>query len=273
MPGAVAQPAAAHSNVFTGFFLRGHERGRLGGCRARLFTRRLADHRRCPIAVPHRMHGSCSRRIACRVPPALDPLFRSLRSIKGVGPQLGALLTRFFGTPRAGRDRARPADAHARRASSTAGAWRASPAPSSATSRRCGSTSTATSRRRAASRTMPHRVFAHDETGEIQLVYLPRAGRLGRKAAAGRRGALRLRHHRLLQRRKADHPSRLRRRRRQVRRPCRWSSRSIRSPTASATKALTKLVRADARHACPSCPSGSSPSAWRSSAGRPSATP
>ena len=30
-------------------------------------------------------------------PPALDPLFRSLRSIKGVGPQLGALLNRFFG--------------------------------------------------------------------------------------------------------------------------------------------------------------------------------
>src|SRR5688572_19668563 len=30
-------------------------------------------------------------------PPILDPLFRSLRSIKGIGPQLGALLTRFFG--------------------------------------------------------------------------------------------------------------------------------------------------------------------------------
>jgi ATP-dependent DNA helicase RecG len=30
-------------------------------------------------------------------PPALDPLFRSLGSIKGVGPQLGALLKRFFG--------------------------------------------------------------------------------------------------------------------------------------------------------------------------------
>ncbi|MEO7224167.1 MAG: ATP-dependent DNA helicase RecG [Devosia sp.] len=31
-------------------------------------------------------------------PPALDPLFRSLRSIKGVGPQLGTLLNRFFGS-------------------------------------------------------------------------------------------------------------------------------------------------------------------------------
>ena len=30
-------------------------------------------------------------------PAALDPLFRSLHSIKGVGPQLSALLTRFFG--------------------------------------------------------------------------------------------------------------------------------------------------------------------------------
>jgi ATP-dependent DNA helicase RecG len=32
-------------------------------------------------------------------PPVLDPLFRSLRSIKGVGPQLGALLNRFFEAP------------------------------------------------------------------------------------------------------------------------------------------------------------------------------
>ena len=30
-------------------------------------------------------------------PSSLDPLFRSLRSIKGVGPQLSALLNRFFG--------------------------------------------------------------------------------------------------------------------------------------------------------------------------------
>jgi ATP-dependent DNA helicase RecG len=30
-------------------------------------------------------------------PSILDPLFRSLRSIKGVGPQLGALLNRYFG--------------------------------------------------------------------------------------------------------------------------------------------------------------------------------
>ena len=36
-------------------------------------------------------------------PPALDPLFRSLRSIKGVGPQLGALLNRFF-APGEGQD-------------------------------------------------------------------------------------------------------------------------------------------------------------------------
>src|ERR1700712_2782903 len=36
-------------------------------------------------------------------PPALDPLFGSLRSFKGVGPQLGALLNRFFG-PGEGQD-------------------------------------------------------------------------------------------------------------------------------------------------------------------------
>ena len=32
-------------------------------------------------------------------PSSLDPLFRSLHAIKGVGPQLSALLTRFFGAP------------------------------------------------------------------------------------------------------------------------------------------------------------------------------
>ena len=32
-------------------------------------------------------------------PQTLDPLFRSLHSIKGVGDKLSALLTRFFGAP------------------------------------------------------------------------------------------------------------------------------------------------------------------------------
>ena len=36
-------------------------------------------------------------------PPILDPLFRSLRSLKGIGPQLGALMTRFF-APGEGQD-------------------------------------------------------------------------------------------------------------------------------------------------------------------------
>jgi ATP-dependent DNA helicase RecG len=108
-------------------------------------------------------------------PPALDPLFRSLRSFKGVGPQLGALLNRFFGgegqdaialdllmhMPVGTIDR-RKMDGVARtfvghQATLRLHVDRHEPAPRNMPTR-------------------PHRVFAHDESGEIQLVYFRATG-------------------------------------------------------------------------------------------------
>ena len=109
-------------------------------------------------------------------PTALDPLFRSLHSIKGVGPQLGALLKRFFGGPD-GRDAIAldllmhmPSGiVDRRRMEGVAGTYvghvatlklhidRHLPPPR-------------------AKPHLPHRVFAHDETGEIQLVFFRSKG-------------------------------------------------------------------------------------------------
>jgi ATP-dependent DNA helicase RecG len=108
-------------------------------------------------------------------PTALDPLFRSLRSFKGVGPQLGALLNRFFGGE--GQDAIAldllmhmPSGLIDRRLmQGVAGTFvghqatlklhidKHQPAPRNMPTR-------------------PHRVFAHDETGEIQLVYFRAVG-------------------------------------------------------------------------------------------------
>jgi ATP-dependent DNA helicase RecG len=108
-------------------------------------------------------------------PTSLDPLFRSLRSIKGVGPLLGALLNRFFGGE--GQDAiALDLLMHMpvgvidrRRMEGIAGTFvgheatlklhidRHEPAPRNMPTR-------------------PHRVFAHDETGDIQLVYFRAQG-------------------------------------------------------------------------------------------------
>ncbi|MBI4920130.1 MAG: ATP-dependent DNA helicase RecG [Devosia nanyangense] len=109
-------------------------------------------------------------------PSTLDPLFRSLRSIKGVGPQLGALLNRFF-SPGEGQDAIAldllmhmPAGViDRRRMDGVAGTF-------------VGHTATLKlhiDRHEAPPRNMPtrpHRVFAHDETGEIQLVYFRAQG-------------------------------------------------------------------------------------------------
>jgi ATP-dependent DNA helicase RecG len=108
-------------------------------------------------------------------PPALDPLFRSLRSIKGVGPQLGALLNRFFGSegdaialdvlmhmPVGIVDRRRMEGIAHTFVGHTAtlrihiDRHVAPPPRGNATKR--------------------HVVFAHDETGEIQLVYFGAQG-------------------------------------------------------------------------------------------------
>lgn len=109
-------------------------------------------------------------------PQTLDPLFRSLRSIKGVGPQLASLLTRFFGAPEGQEAIALDLLMHMpsgivdrRRMDGIAGAVhntiatlrlhidRHLPPP-------------------AGKPHIPHRVLAHDETGEIQLVYFHAQG-------------------------------------------------------------------------------------------------
>jgi ATP-dependent DNA helicase RecG len=107
---------------------------------------------------------------------SLDPLFRSLQSIKGVGPQLGALLNRFF-SPGDGQDAVAldllmhmpTGIIDRRRMEGVAGTFvghtatlklhidRHLPPPRGKVSQ-------------------PHRVLAHDETGDIHLVYFRAQG-------------------------------------------------------------------------------------------------
>jgi ATP-dependent DNA helicase RecG len=109
-------------------------------------------------------------------PTVLDPLFRSLHSIKGIGPQLSTLLTRFFGAPEGQEAIVLDLLMHVpsgvidrRTMTGIAGAVhnniatlklhidRHQPPPRGRPH-------------------LPHRVFAHDETGEIQLVYFRAQG-------------------------------------------------------------------------------------------------
>jgi ATP-dependent DNA helicase RecG len=109
-------------------------------------------------------------------PPSLDPLFRSLHSIKGVGPQLSALLTRFFGAPEGQEAIALDLLMHM---------------PSGIVDRRRMDGVAGTYVGHIATLKLhidrhllppkgkphiPHRVFAHDETGDIQLVYFRAQG-------------------------------------------------------------------------------------------------
>ncbi len=109
-------------------------------------------------------------------PSILDPLFRSLHSIKGVGPQLSALLTRFFGAPEGQEAIALDILMHM---------------PTGVVDRRCmdgiagavhnniATLKLHIDRHQPPPRgrpSVPHRVFAHDETGEIQLVYFRAQG-------------------------------------------------------------------------------------------------
>ncbi len=109
-------------------------------------------------------------------PIVLNPLFRSLRSLKGVGPQLGALMARFFGAPDGQEAIALDVLMHM---------------PSHVIDRRkqvgiaeayFGSTVTLKlhiDRHQPPPKgrpNIPHRVFAHDETGEIQLVFFRAQG-------------------------------------------------------------------------------------------------
>jgi len=109
-------------------------------------------------------------------PEALQPLFRSLTSVKGVGDKLGALLTRFFGAPEGQEAIVLDILMHMpsgvvdrRRQVGIAEAYlnqvvtlklhidRHQPPPRGKPH-------------------IPHRVFAHDETGDISLVFFRAQG-------------------------------------------------------------------------------------------------
>ena len=109
-------------------------------------------------------------------PESLSPLFRSLHSIKGVGDKLAALLTRFFGAPDGQEAIALDILMHMpsgvvdrRRQVGIAEAYlnqivtlllhvdRHQPPPHGKPH-------------------VPHRVFAHDETGDVQLVFFRAQG-------------------------------------------------------------------------------------------------
>jgi len=116
------------------------------------------------------------RRITLSRPESLSPLFASLHSIKGVGDKLAALLTRFFGAPDGQEAIALDILMHMpsgvvdrRRQVGIAEAYlnqivtlklhidRHQPPPQGKAH-------------------VPHRVFTHDETGEMQLVFFRAQG-------------------------------------------------------------------------------------------------
>ena len=159
-------------------------------------------------------------------PAILDPLFRSLRSLKGVGPQLGALLNRYFGAegqdgialdvlmhmPSGVIDRRRMegvANAvHNHVATLKVHIDRHVPPPPGR-------------------RHLPHRVKTHDETGELDLVFFHAKGNWVEKS-------LPVGEDRYVSARSASSRARSRSRipisssRRPNSRTCRWSNRSIR---------------------------------------------
>ena len=176
-------------------------------------------------------------------PPELDPLFRSLRSIKGIGPQLAALLTRFFGAPEGQEAIALDLLMHMpsgmvdrRRMEGVANTYfghvatlklhidRHQPPPRGKPH-------------------LPHRVFAHDETGDIQLVFFRQQGRLGGEGAAGRRGALRLRARSASSRATSRSPIPTTSSSPTSSRPCRWSQPVYPLTHGLAAKVLNKLTR------------------------------
>lgn len=109
-------------------------------------------------------------------PTVLDPLFRSARSFKGVGPQLASLLARFFGNAQ-GQD-ATALDVLMHMPSAVIDRRRQVPIVEALV----GATVTLElhiDRHQAppkARPNIPHRVFAHDESGEIQLVFFRAQG-------------------------------------------------------------------------------------------------
>lgn len=126
--------------------------------------------RAASFAAPRNLERIVSR------PESLSPLFRSLHSIKGVGDKLAALLTRYFGAPDGQEAIALDILMHMpsgvvdrRRQVGIAEAYlnqivtlrlhidRHQPPPRG-------------------KEHVPHRVFAHDETGDVQLVFFRAQG-------------------------------------------------------------------------------------------------
>ena len=106
-------------------------------------------------------------------PDILNPLFRPVTSLAGIGPKLAVALRRLL-------DRLGERRAAARRRSPLPSAGRHHrPEPpaghralaAKARSSRCTCASTATRSRRRGNRRIPYRVFAHDDTGEIALTF------------------------------------------------------------------------------------------------------
>jgi len=106
----------------------------------------------------------------------LEPLFRSVRSFKGVGPQLGTLLSRFFGAPDGQEAVGLDVLLHMpsgfidrRKMTGIAGAYH----NQIATLKLHIDKHQGPPQGKA---NVPHRVFAHDETGDIQLVFFGNHG-------------------------------------------------------------------------------------------------
>ena len=109
-------------------------------------------------------------------PTSLDPLFRSLHSIKGVGDKLAALLARFFGAPE-GQD-AIALDLLMHMPSGTVDRRR-QVGIAEAYLNQIVTLRLHVDRHQAPPQgrpNVPHRVFAHDETGEVQLVFFRAQG-------------------------------------------------------------------------------------------------
>ena len=140
-------------------------------------------------------------------PSLLDPLFAALTTLPGVGPKLEKLYRRLLGrddTP------ARVIDLLFHLPTGTVDR-RARPKLRDVVPGSVVTVAVTVDRHRPPPPNRPrapYQIYASDDTGDLTLTYLPRQARLSRKALAGRRAPLRLRHHRALRRHAADGASR-----------------------------------------------------------------
>ena len=110
-------------------------------------------------------------------PPILDPLFRSLTALKGVGPQLGTLMQRFF-APGEGQE-AIALDLLMHMPTGTVDRRRMTGVAETFAGHIATLRLTIDRHQQPPPRSrpgVPYRVFAHDDTGEIQLVFFGTRG-------------------------------------------------------------------------------------------------